>query len=144
MLLLYREWIREIRSYMLIYIPLCFYFIKKNGDISKDSIPIYIPLCFYFIAEAVPDKYIPLIHLHSTMLLLYLINFAKRAYLISIYIPLCFYFIERCEAGREREDNNLHSTMLLLYRVLVYQMIFESSYLHSTMLLLYPSVLQGK
>ena len=56
----------------LIYIPLCFYFIKEVSENLRNFCCIYIPLCFYFIPGAGTTK--------STK--------------FFIYIPLCFYFME--------------------------------------------------
>ena len=77
---------------------------------------IYIPLCFYFIRSSYhcPSH---LIHLHSTMLLLYRRNHKVIGY---------------CEI-------NLHSTMLLLYQFDGEELVISYTDLHSTMLLLYPS-----
>ena len=128
---------------------------------NKHNILIYIPLCFYFIFNALVNGASGLVftfhyastlsltifrhreqtlHLHSTMLLLYqrrtvsdhiwpLFTFHYAStlsnsclggmiFLMLIYIPLCFYFI--C-AGNLRffcSNIDLHSTMLLLYLTL--------------------------
>ena len=98
-----------------IYIPLCFYFIGSPENPNKELLRIYIPLCFYFIPHCAAPVYgwIPHLHstmlllyllcnckydlriidLHSTMLLLYLILHAPFRAVWLIYIPLCFYFI---------------------------------------------------
>ena len=54
---------------------------------------IYIPLCFYFIRKLNP-KCGFVLHLHSTMLLLYRMSGSQKLSGTWIYIPLCFYFIE--------------------------------------------------
>ena len=76
----------------LIYIPLCFYFIRNIRNLPGKTATIYIPLCFYFIISRI--KYI-VIHydLHSTMLLLYRESRIDYGCGARIYIPLCFYFI---------------------------------------------------
>ena len=77
----------------LIYIPLCFYFILRLPSNTRGSVFIYIPLCFYFISNTNMGmmqgfkftfhyastlsktnivKNMEKDHLHSTMLLLYL------------------------------------------------------------------------
>ena len=71
MLLLY-QWFPVTSSYIvIIYIPLCFYFIWLASPCSTGWFQIYIPLCFYFI---MPEP-----------LWFFVV--------ILIYIPLCFYFI---------------------------------------------------
>ena len=100
----------------LIYIPLCFYFIKEVSENLRNFCCIYIPLCFYFIFIR-SDRLRSRFHLHSTMLLLYpaperkavipgyLFTFHYASTLSDIragnkpagkdiYIPLCFYFIQ--------------------------------------------------
>ena len=74
---------------------------------------IYIPLCFYFIRVPLRSLGI-LLHLHSTMLLLYLIVVDLVLCSAVIYIPLCFYFIS-FRSFSSASSVNLHSTMLLLY-----------------------------
>ena len=54
----------------LIYIPLCFYFIKSVLVRPAANISIYIPLCFYFICCHFSSR-TEKSYLHSTMLLLY-------------------------------------------------------------------------
>ena len=54
---------------------------------------IYIPLCFYFIDTKSYFGNMIVLHLHSTMLLLYLRSGCDGMAKIRIYIPLCFYFI---------------------------------------------------
>ena len=86
-----------------------------------------------------PGNILPtvILHLHSTMLLLYLrvrgsvvvrgavftfhyastlsrVRRQKWERRTRIYIPLCFYFI-RCDMHIHEAVKNLHSTMLLLY-----------------------------
>ena len=116
MLLLYLCCSMRFLPRWMIYIPLCFYFIKKTGLIFPSGIT----------------------NLHSTMLLLY--RFSPRAERIlwptftfhyastlsrlgdrlrnsvcAIYIPLCFYFIGSMLKLQRSSMLNLHSTMLLLY-----------------------------
>ena len=120
------------------------------------SVPIYIPLCFYFILTYIPHSLV-LLHLHSTMLLLYRIRsiYPGYSYIFTfhyastlspqvlickdqllIYIPLCFYFIY-FRSSITRSHSNLHSTMLLLYRGCRRSLQGLRLHLHSTMLLLY-------
>ena len=123
-------------SRLIIYIPLCFYFIYERSSECYDSSLIYIPLCFYFIqmddvkrivhhqstfhyastlsgneaAERRPDHiYIPLCF--------YFIKNIRAIFntYFTIYIPLCFYFIPRL-LRRDHMHIHLHSIMLLLYR----------------------------
>ena len=98
-----------------IYIPLCFYFIQRFPKKRRRQDTIYIPLCFYFIPKSASKKMQRLMHLHSTMLLLYR-SFPLHSHL---YPP------------------DLHSTMLLLYPTAGPKIVIRNSHLHSTMLLLY-------
>ena len=50
MLLLYLSVLKGCLLVIIIYIPLCFYFIEVSRFYRKKSTLIYIPLCFYFIA----------------------------------------------------------------------------------------------
>ena len=99
-------------------------------------------------------------HLHSTMLLLYLLLQSDISPVFHIYIPLCFYFIYRLQVTSILYSDiyiplcfyfinsavswtissmpNLHSTMLLLYLSWFHSTFVSSPDLHSTMLLLYP------
>ena len=56
---------------ILIYIPLCFYYINCSHVCYVVNEFIYIPLCFYYIQTGKIGKVV----------------------LVSIYIPLCFYYI---------------------------------------------------
>ena len=71
MLLLYRAYPAERPLPERIYIPLCFYFIRKRAPGCNNTDIIYIPLCFYFIylRKSTIDHVKK--NLHSTMLLLY-------------------------------------------------------------------------
>ena len=60
---------------------------------------IYIPLCFYFIGGVCPHPGPSRVHLHSTMLLLYIDTFPGQRSHDKIYIPLCFYFIDQGVGG---------------------------------------------
>ena len=92
MLLLYPPFILIVPPPLLIYIPLCFYFIPSRrwqsvtdcsftfhyaSTLSHTHILsnvlrfIYIPLCFYFIFRPGVIRGVLILHLHSTMLLLY-------------------------------------------------------------------------
>ena len=122
---------------ILIYIPLCFYFIVLLMHCSFAHLFIYIPLCFYFISgqkKGGDHGYknlhstmlllylfwivwnVPLgRHLHSTMLLLYPAGNDGFTVFTFIYIPLCFYFIRNRNLLFPAIRTDLHSTMLLLY-----------------------------
>ena len=123
---------------------------------------IYIPLCFYFILDCC-SKSLTLIHLHSTMLLLYQFVGSNNNSVAFIYIPLCFYFIF-VKVIFKSSSTDLHSTMLLLYRSWHGYVIYRSIIyiplcfyfiwsdaripvlppnLHSTMLLLYRNRYQN-
>ena len=95
MLLLYPRRYRRSLFPILIYIPLCFYFIQRTTTPSRNDSIIYIPLCFYFIFS--PDFVSPVYFCIYIPLCFYFIelqaNFAENDDLI--YIPLCFYFIHR-------------------------------------------------
>ena len=82
------------------------------------SFQIYIPLCFYFIVRRWRYPLESWHHLHSTMLLLYLVSVV----VVSSCLP------------------TLHSTMLLLYLCDREICVAVLAHLHSTMLLLYPKV----
>ena len=123
------------------------------------SVLIYIPLCFYFITAchvaAVPGHKFTF-HYASTLSRQ---RHCKSFTDLSIYIPLCFYFIQKALIEVMYSFKNLHSTMLLLYPSVpllatlakitftfhyastLSRTIFwpgpPNSYLHSTMLLLY-------
>ena len=114
MLLLYPSVMWSIRIRCIIYIPLCFYFILRSCCAAVRR-SIYIPLCFYFIRSPALF-YGSVFHLHSTMLLLYLL----------------------CISAVVWSSLDLHSTMLLLYRLSASTVRTSLSNLHSTMLLLYP------
>ena len=126
MLLLYQREIAVHVDGVIIYIPLCFYFIlvrtTQCGDIRNnlhstmlllypassarlDAVyNIYIPLCFYFILVWCKCQRISCSDLHSTMLLLYRVPVCIQFVFVYIYIPLCFYFIEN---GRSHTGYNL-------------------------------------
>ena len=144
---------------MIIYIPLCFYFIDKLSGIGTAltvftfhyastlsvvdgkpylSLPsIYIPLCFYFIVvgsehiERVDAIYIPLCF--------YFILFADR--LVVLVNQFTFHYASTLSLPTPPQVDdyyNLHSTMLLLYRRKQGNLPGMHRHLHSTMLLLYP------
>ena len=115
MLLLYLEPVQIQIQIVVIYIPLCFYFICIP--------PFYCwyQLLFTFHYASTLSLWSTILngqgmHLHSTMLLLYL--------------------RQRCGACTAKWY--LHSTMLLLYRFTGPRSIPVRFNLHSTMLLLYP------
>ena len=103
-----------------IYIPLCFYFIGN----PRQLISISALFTFHYastLSRHIISSFDEILHLHSTMLLLYqrlgrvdcnLLLFTfhyastlskyrddKTVLQFIIYIPLCFYFIPRPEAG---------------------------------------------
>ena len=51
MLLLYPGILADKTGQNFIYIPLCFYFIRRWWPYRSDRSQIYIPLCFYFITR---------------------------------------------------------------------------------------------
>ena len=111
---------------------------RLNRHHIKEVIIIYIPLCFYFIA--LPRSYRHRDHpnLHSTMLLLYhdrtaVLN-VKKHNLHSTMLLL--YQIAQMQIQAQVQD--LHSTMLLLYPCPRTSLPSSNQDLHSTMLLLYP------
>ena len=137
MLLLYQMWAEVKKHSHLIYIPLCFYFIRRALRAScSDSERFtfhYASTLSRMSGCMSPNHH----NLHSTMLLLYPISrFASEA-MNRIYIPLCFYFIE-LQSIRFLHHIHLHSTMLLLYLTGAESRAKSICYLHSTMLLLYP------
>ena len=78
----------------IIYIPLCFYFIVTRDLQTTANEIIYIPLCFYFIDGSTSYEAIAVVNLHSTMFLFHLNLVFTALHYIYIYIPLCFYFIQ--------------------------------------------------
>ena len=155
------EFANQCGKKILIYIPLCFYFIEVSvlhnvayinlhstmlllyrgcaADEFRRIRLIYIPLCFYFIA-CLRSSHILYSHLHSTMLLLYLGNRIRYQRLRQIYIPLCFYFIPLRAVQHCRWSTftfHYASTLSDLANRLTWTMIRD---LHSTMLLLYRSL----
>ena len=97
---------------------------------------LYIPLCFYFIRSQHPHRQTQKAALHSIMLLLYLYPEKLMVALERLYIPLCFYFISYLETSIY-VLSTLHSIMLLLYRITVVKCPGKHLTLHSIMLLLY-------
>ena len=126
---------------LLIYIPLCFYFIGKGGTSMTGDMDLHSTmLLLYRRRGSYLCRHIR--HLHSTMLLLYQTTTTLSVGTMIIYIPLCFYFISTAEYQISRLMQNLHSTMLLLYQVIGIDLGITTLHLHSTMLLLYqPSSL---
>ena len=129
---------RDYQYIRPIYIPLCFYFIRRQLKILYQEHMIYIPLCFYFIDFA--RYFAKLIgkftfHYAST---LSLIRQQYPIFCSLIYIPLCFYFIPIVYKARQPCIQFTFHYASTLSRETV---ICGSSnvYLHSTMLLLYPS-----
>ena len=164
MLLLYqsrnaREGVRE-----RIYIPLCFYFIipatfhnrttasftfHYASTLSKPIFPFPsfdVHLHSTMLLLYLPGRWLRLslyADLHSTMLLLYLCPPSAISNCLWIYIPLCFYFIP-FRYIFVVSPSNLHSTMLLLYRYEWETSVYNVSNLHSTMLLLYLTFGQSR
>ena len=115
MLLLYHLAFRVTVSFILIYIPLCFYFISKALNLSTSQ------NIFTFHYASTLSRFQHFLrwrhnNLHSTMLLLY-------PFLVGVSLLVFLH---------------LHSTMLLLYRMSARVANTTGRYLHSTMLLLYP------
>ena len=137
MLLLYRRNDPWRCGSICIYIPLCFYFIEAY-PIFKDSLSLFTfhyastlsqrirrynggrsSFTFHYastLSEMQTAITVALLHLHSTMLLLY----------------------QCCKVISRFKILHLHSTMLLLYRRKGGQQLLNEFDLHSTMLLLYP------
>ena len=136
MLLLYPYFSHSLRSLLVIYIPLCFYFIRigvtvrdsPDSDLHSTMLllypgqpadppvqeTIYIPLCFYFIVISLKDCiFLRRFTFHYASTLSSFTNVAIFSFLI--YIPLCFYFIQVNHPQTQPPEKNLHSTMLLLY-----------------------------
>ena len=114
---------------------LLLYLSKQLGDpLNADG--IYIPLCFYFIQNEYEVSHCTnwfTFHYASTLSKGWLIDCGDGT---RIYIPLCFYFI-RLKKSLPGYQKNLHSTMLLLYLWYGNIHIVPLLNLHSTMLLLY-------
>ena len=131
--------IPELPPGILIYIPLCFYFIAKLSALS------FYPLTFTFhYASTLSNGGVRIgagvKHLHSTMLLLYLnpLAFSAETYLNLHSTMLLLYPVSRIST--HLKEINLHSTMLLLYLAAVHIATAADIHLHSTMLLLYHVV----
>ena len=76
---------------------------------------IYIPLCFYFIRAHPESKTMYNHYLHSTMLLLY--RFCRdfwKAFMQYLHSTMLLLY-PAAEQGENYDDPHLHSTMLLLY-----------------------------
>ena len=117
---------------------LLLYLSKQLGDpLNADG--IYIPLCFYFIQNEYEVSHCTnwfTFHYASTLSKGWLIDCGDGT---RIYIPLCFYFI-RLKKSLPGYQKNLHSTMLLLYLWYGNIHIVPLLNLHSTMLLLYQMI----
>ena len=75
----------------LIYIPVWFYY-DFTCPITGSSIsPIYIPVWFYYDCVVLWNQYAHL-HLHSSMVLLWLLRSPCGQTTIFIYIPVWFYY----------------------------------------------------
>ena len=57
MLLLYLRFVVLSVRRIIIYIPLCFYFICIRPDVDGGMSVIYIPLCFYFIPSPISTSF---------------------------------------------------------------------------------------
>ena len=117
MLLLYQIGASLQQSRPRIYIPLCFYFIRKRDEKSvPGTLYLHSTMLLLYLRPAQIVHHIQP-DLHSTMLLLYL-NWVLAALATAfIYIPLCFYFIAQQPTAVHYLLYDLHSTMLLLYRI---------------------------
>ena len=92
MLLLYQSWLTSRTPLSLIYIPLCFYFIYSlwhQAVLNRQFTFHYASTLSIFRSFASSA----MMHLHSTMLLLYPYGVVCSKCVGHIYIPLCFYFI---------------------------------------------------
>ena len=121
-----------------LYIPLCFYYICILLSIGEDKTWLYIPLCFYYIEEAKekepeqPELYIPLCFY-------YIGPVDVGAMQMSfLYIPLCFYYISCCSCSSViPEIFTFHyASTISIFRN---SGRFRTFPLHSTMLLLYQN-----
>ena len=100
MLLLYPRSDQGEASTSIIYIPLCFYFIEEGGLYGRPE----AQFTFHYastLSPLRPSHILRILHLHSTMLLLYP--------LVDVRFMLDYI--------------HLHSTMLLLYRTTIYSHI---------------------
>ena len=98
---------------------------------------IYIPLCFYFIRPTAGHGNGKEAHLHSTMLLLYRL---KEQGCNGPVTEFTFHYASTLSTDgliKAGSQIHLHSTMLLLYRASLRDQEFQHFHLHSTMLLLY-------
>ena len=138
MLLLYRKSTPININISIIYIPLCFYFIKLWIRYPASNRQIYIPLCFYFISAHYIQlrRNSPFTFHYASTLSKWIRDSCGRSE--SIYIPLCFYFID--------QPVSLRITGFYIYIPLCFYFIRDLEewiatyyYLHSTMLLLYRS-----
>ena len=83
MLLLYPERRRGLFKRWMIYIPLCFYFMKNKPCGIRPG-HIYIPLCFYFI----PSPFSPSIFFNTSILFVYptfFISLFSKIFLLPLY-----------------------------------------------------------
>ena len=102
------------RAVIVIYIPLCFYFILAHclGKLKA------VPFTFHYAStlSASSSRFRKrsskfTLHYASTLSKMELVQIWNMR---VIYIPLCFYFIADLDEVR-KEIMHLHSTMLLLY-----------------------------
>ena len=121
---------------ILLYIPLCFYYIQPicTPDVPTKATLHSTMLLLYHSTRSGAERYIST--LHSTMLLLYPRKMREWIDRVYLYIPLCFYYIyshnrlcrllsaftfhyastiSRSQHMYLNTDITLHSTMLLLY-----------------------------
>ena len=131
-----------LQPHIIIYIPLCFYFISEYWPYSIAT----IRFTFHYASTLSHDLWAPAEpvshHLHSTMLLLYPAQAANEA-AEAIFTFHYASTLSNPEYYRERIIDNLHSTMLLLYLFHFATAHDACLYLHSTMLLLYPQELRN-
>ena len=100
---------------ILIYIPLCFYFILSAPAQWKLCFLIYIPLCFYFIVIDHRDLHrVLLFTFHYASTLSFPVYEQNRQHTVFTF----HYASTLSNPGsyQGQVNPNLHSTMLLLYR----------------------------
>ena len=157
LLYLYCDLVSDYMDY--IYIPLCFYFITETGAWASGSIKFTFHYASTLSISGTTASAAD-VHLHSTMLLLYLDQHCRAC---LIYNTFTFHYastLSTITVYTEIAYYNLHSTMLLLYRIRYFHQFaissiyiplcfyfiklttksrsYKISNLHSTMLLLYP------
>ena len=124
---------------IVIYIPLCFYFIGARGAWMRTL----ITFTFHYASTLSIESYWSLIILNEFTF--HYASTLSKTFSSQKISNLIFTFhyastLSTIIGDRGNLDTNLHSTMLLLYQDQEGQMVLKEANLHSTMLLLYQVI----